>query len=394
MGSEDLLREAERYLMSNYSRAGIVLSRGEGARVWDVEGKEYLDFVTGIAVNLFGHGDRRIVSAIREQAGRLIHVSNLWHIDRQIEAARLLVESSFAGKVFFCNSGAEANEAAIKIARKWAKAKRSPEVHEIIVAEGSFHGRTYGALSATMQKKYHEGFDPLLPGFVAVPFDDPKAIEKVVGPKTAAVLLEPIQGEGGLRFPSEGYLAATRRICDREGILLVLDEVQTGLGRTGRMYAYEHYGIEPDVMTLAKALGGGFPIGAMIAKEHVAEIFTPGSHASTFGGNPLACSAAIAVLTALKSEPGILKNATEMGTRLVKKLTGRTNIKEVRAMGLLVGVEIAGDARKIVERGLAEGILLNAVAENVLRLVPPLTIGAKDIDRGAEMIAGLVEKHG
>jgi predicted acetylornithine/succinylornithine family transaminase len=384
---ESWISETRRWIMNTYPRLPVLLTRGEGCRVFDEKGKAYLDFVAGIAVNNLGHCHPDVVSAIREQAGRLIHASNLYHVDRQLDLARLLVERAFSGKVFFCNSGAEANEAAIKLARKFAKGRSGPGRFEIVTMLDSFHGRTLAALSATGQTKYQKGFEPLVPGFTHVPFDDLTGLEKAVTDRVAAVMIEPILGEGGVRIPKPGYLAAVRKICAERGALLILDEVQTGMGRTGRFFAHEWERVRPDILTLAKGLGGGFPIGAMLAADEVAEAFTPGSHASTFGGNPLACAAAIASVGIL-SRPETLDHCRKMGEYLIDRLSElaarRPVIREVRGKGLLVGAELAVEALPVVERALSEGLLLNRTGERVLRFVPPLIVTPAEID---EMLA-------
>nr|MBI3613629.1 aspartate aminotransferase family protein [Nitrospirota bacterium] len=314
-------------LMNTYLRSPLLLVSGHGARVQDQAGRSYLDFVGGVAVNILGHCHPHVVEAVRKQAGQLLHVSNLYYNAPQLRLAEELVRHSFADQVFLCNSGAEAMEAAIKLARKWAKAQRGDDAVEIIAMEGSFHGRTMGALSATGQAKLQKGFEPLLPGFRHVPYDDLNAAACAMTPKTAAVIVEPIQGEGGVRIPHAGYLPGLRRLCTERNVLLIFDEVQTGMGRTGRLFAYQHEppapggadGAAPDIMTLAKGLGGGLPIGAMLATRCVAESFTPGSHASTFGGNPLVCAAALATLEVIHSE-GLLPLCHEMGDYLLGRL--------------------------------------------------------------------------
>ncbi|MEE8282040.1 MAG: aspartate aminotransferase family protein, partial [candidate division NC10 bacterium] len=345
---KELTARADRYLANTYARFPVVLERGEGCRVWDVEGKEYLDFVAGIAVCALGHCHPAVVQAVQAQAAKLLHVSNLYYIEPQIRLAELLCEHTFADRVFFCNSGAEANEAAIKLVRKYAKEHRSPERTEIITMEGGFHGRTVATITATAQAKYQMGFEPLLPGFRYVPFDDLAAVERAVGPRTAAILVEPIQGEGGIRVPTEGYLQGLRKLCDDTGPLLIFDEVQTGIGRTGRLFAYEHWGVEPDIMALAKALGGGLPIGAMLAKEEVAASFTPGTHAATFGGNPLVTAAAFATLKTVLEEDLAARSA-EMGGHLLHELqtvqAAHRAVKMVRGKGLLIGVELDREVR-------------------------------------------------
>ncbi len=397
MESRNLIEESQRYMINNYRRLPVVLRKGRGAIVYDVDGKEYLDFVGGIAVNVLGHCPRKVVIAIQKQVQRLIHVSNLYHIEPQIRLAKLLVENSFADKVFFCNSGAEANEAAIKLARKYAREYRSSERYEIITAQGSFHGRTYGALSATGQEKFHKGFEPLLPGFRYVPFDDISAIEKTVNKKTCAVMLEPIQGESGVRVPSDDYLKMVREICDFHGLLLILDEVQTGMGRTGRLFAYEHYDVIPDIVTLAKGLGAGIPIGALLTKDEIAKAFIPGSHASTFGGNPLSCQAGIATLEAILEEGFILDNVVGMGKYFIERLEGLKSaypelVVSVRGKGLLIGMEMLKDCSVIVDKCLEKGLLINCTAGNVLRFTPPLNIQKKDIDQCIEILEEVFSK--
>ena len=391
---EPWISEASRFLMNTYPRLPLLLTRGEGCRVFDAEGRPYLDFVAGIAVNNLGHCHPDVVSAIQTQAARLMHVSNLYHNDRQIELSRLLAEQPFSGRVFFCNSGAEANEAAIKLARKFSKEHFGPERFEILTMVNSFHGRTLAALSATGQEKYQKGYDPLVPGFSYVPYDDLPALEKAISPRTAAIMLEPILGEGGVRVPKPGYLSGIRKICDEKSLLMILDEVQTGMGRTGRFYAFEWEGIQPDILSLAKGLGGGFPIGAMLATERVARSFVPGSHASTFGGNPLACAAAIAAVTLL-ARADVLTHCQKMGEYLTERLVGLKRrypvIQEVRGRGLLIGVELGVEAMPLIERALANGLLLNRTTDRVLRLVPPLIITADEIDEGIRILEGLLK---
>jgi len=381
-------------LMQTYLRSPLVLVSGHGARVQDQTGRSYLDFVGGVAVNLLGHCHPHVVEAVRAQAGQLLHVSNLYYNDPQLRLAQELVRHSFADQVFFCNSGAEAVEAAIKLARKWAKQHRpihdSEQDHEILAMAGSFHGRTMGALSATGQPKLQKGFEPLLPGFRHVPYDDLDVVAKAITPLTAAVIVEPIQGENGVCIPHPGYLTGLRRLCTEHNVLLIFDEVQTGMGRTGRLFAYQHEEAAPDIMTLAKGLGGGLPIGAMLATRRVAESFTPGSHASTFGGNPLVCSAALATLEVIHSE-GLLPLCHEMGDYLLGKLqvlrSRRSNISsEVRGKGLLVGIELLTAGRPIMEACLAEGLLINVTAERVLRLMPPLIVTRHEIDEAVAIL--------
>ena len=393
--SKRWIEQGNRFLMGNYARFPLVLRKGRGAYVWDVDGRRYLDFVSGIAVNLFGHGDTEWVKTVRKQAGKLVHVSNLYYHPTQIELARLLVEHSFADKVFFCNSGVEANEAAIKLTRKYAKAQRGPNCYEVITMQGAFHGRTFGMMTATGQEKYHKGFEPLLPGFKQVPFDDPDAIERAVTPQTAGVFLEPIQGEGGVRIPQKGFLTEVRKICDRHRLLLVLDEVQTGIGRTGRLFAYEHEGIQPDIITLAKGLGGGVPIGAMLARDEVAALFTPGSHAATFGGNPLVCAAGTVVLKRLTKNALFLEAVRLQGAYLMDRLMQLQKtiplIKAVRGMGLIVAVDITQPiAASIVTKAMEQGLLLNRTSDETLRFIPPLVIKKIEIDKMISILTDIL----
>jgi acetylornithine/N-succinyldiaminopimelate aminotransferase len=379
--------------MPTYLRSPLLLVSGHGVRVQDQTGRSYLDFVGGVAVNILGHCHPHVVEAVHKQAGQLLHVSNLYYNDPQLRLAEELARHSFADQAFFCNSGAEAVEAAIKLARTWARQHRPiPEGephHEILAMEGSFHGRTMGALSATGQSKLQKGFEPLLPGFRHLPYGDLEAVERAITSLTAAVIVEPIQGEGGVRIPRPGYLAGLRRLCSERNVLLIFDEVQTGMGRTGRLFAYQHEEAAPDLMTLAKGLGGGLPIGALLATRHVAESFTPGSHASTFGGNPLVCAAALATLEVIHSE-GLLPLCHEMGDYLLGKLqilrSRRSVISEVRGKGLLVGIELLTAGRPIMEACLAEGLLINVTAERVLRLIPPLIVTRHEIDEAVAIL--------
>ena len=394
-----IIEESERYLMHTYNRFPVVLRKGRGIRVWSADGKEYLDFVGGVATNVLGHCHPKVVVALQKQAQRLIHVSNFYHIEPQIKLARLLVTHSFADKAFFCNSGAEANEAAIKIARKHAKEHhgQNPNRYEIITAVNSFHGRTLATVTATGQEKFQRGFEPLMPGFKHVPFNDIQALESAITRNTCAILLEPIQGEGGVIIPSDDYLPKVRELCDKHDILLILDEVQTGMGRTGKLFAYEHYGIAPDIMTLAKGLGGGVPIGAMLATDKVASVFKPGNHASTFGGNPLVCSAAIATLETILEDGFVLDHCNRMGRYFIERLGQLEDnfgqVIAVRGKGLLVAVELTRDGMPMVKACLEKGILINCTGGgNVLRFMPPLTVEEKDIDHLVEVLDELLSK--
>ncbi len=391
---KDTIRQGESVLMPTYARLPLVLVKGQGAVLTDIEGKCYLDFVSGIAVNSLGHCDIQLIERLKSQSETLLHVSNLYYNLPQIELATRLVERSFADKVFFCNSGAEAVEAAIKLARKFAHELMSGERFEIISAERSFHGRTMAALSATGQTKYQHGFEPLLPGFLTVPFDNIGAIEKAITARTAAILLEPIQGEGGVRIPDLSYLSSVREICDRHGILLIFDEVQTGIGRTGDLFAYEASGITPDIMTLAKGLGGGVPIGAMLATDTVASCFQPGSHASTFGGNPLACAAGIEVLDRLTKSNALLENVRQQSAYLLSKLSelkAKTPlIKRIRGRGLMIAIDLGMDSLDVIKIGQERGILFNRTSEETLRLIPPLTITRSEIDRMLAVLSDIL----
>ncbi|MBN2333372.1 MAG: acetylornithine transaminase [Deltaproteobacteria bacterium] len=383
MNSQEIFTLSDAHVAPTYRRYPVALVRGRGMKLWDADGREYLDFLAGIAVCNLGHCHSLVTHAIAEQAKRLLHVSNLYYIEPQASLAAELCCKSFAQKVFFCNSGAEANEAAIKLARRYGHEVRGVAEGEIITMQRSFHGRTMATLSATGQEKIQLGYQPLLTGFTYVPFDDPQAVVRAITSKTCAVMVEPVQGEGGVVVPRPGYLQELRRICDDHGLLLILDEVQTGLGRTGRLFAHQHSGMTPDIMTLAKALGAGFPIGAMLATDKVANIFGPGSHASTFGGNPLACSAALASLKAIDTDD-ILANCQRQGVYLTGRLeTLRERhacIKEIRGLGLMVGVDLGVPVGDIIQRCLERGILVGPAGEQTLRLTPPLIVTEADIE--------------
>ncbi|MCL6612145.1 MAG: acetylornithine transaminase [Peptococcaceae bacterium] len=389
MNTAEIIEAGDRWVMKTYGRIPLALVRGRGARIWDADGREYLDFVGGLAVNSLGHCHPAVVRAIAEQAEKLIHVSNLYYIEPQVKLAAQLARNTCGDRVFFCNSGAEANEAAIKLARKYARVNGNLDRYEIITALKSFHGRTLATITATGQAKYQQGFEPLPAGFRYVPFNDPEALREAVGPNTCAVMLEPVQGEGGVNVAEPAYLLEARKLCSEKGILLIFDEVQCGLGRTGKFMAYQHYGVEPDIFTLAKALGGGFPIGAMVAREEVAAAFAPGDHASTFGGNPLACAAGLAVVDQLINH-GVVENAARVGAYFMEKLLemkGRHPvIREVRGKGLMLGMELAADGREVVAFCQQRGLLINCVNNNVLRFLPPLIITGADVDRAAGIL--------
>ncbi len=393
-----LIEDSAKYLMGTYKRFPIVLRKGRGMKVWAADGKEYLDFVAGIAVNCLGHCHPRVVIAIQKQARPLLHVSHPYHIDPQIRLAHLLAEQSFADKAFFCNSGTEAIEGAIKLARKYARDHFPGERYEIITAHGSFHGRTMAALSATGQDKLKKDFEPLLPGFRHVAFNDVDAIKRAVSDKTCAVLLEPIQGEGGVRMPSPDYLQQVREICDENKLLLIFDEIQTGIGRTGKLFAYEHFNVTPDIMTLAKGLAGGMPIGAVLATEHVAASFQPGTHGSTFGGNPLACAAAMATIETILEDGFILENCQRTGAYFRAELEKLkedfpTRILEIRGAGLMIGMEIASAGGPVVDTCAKRGVLINCTSGNVLRFIPPLIVVEKEIDILVEILEDIFERQ-
>jgi len=381
MSGKDVMEKYARHVMQTYARQPIVLKEGKGAVVKDINGKEYIDCVAGIAVNNVGHCHPKVVSAIKEQAERLIHTSNLYYSEVQAQLAEKISERTHMDRVFFCNSGTEAVEAALKLARK-ASGKKG-----FIAAEGSFHGRTLGALSITYKEKYRKPFEPLIPGVKFVPYNDVDAIRDAITSETAAVILEPIQGESGVRMPSENYLRAVRDVCDDRGTLLILDEVQTGFGRTGRWFAHEHYGVEPDIMTVAKALGGGFPMGAMCARENIAKHFQVGDHASTFGGSPLACAAALGAIAAIEEEK-LVERAEGLGTYFMQKLRNlrQEHIKEIRGKGLMIGIELNIDGNVIVDKARDKGVLLNCISDKIIRIVPPLVITEQQIDRVVEVL--------
>jgi len=391
MDTKTLMEWSAKYHTPNYGRTPLVLVRGEGTRVWDSDGKEYLDFTTGIAVTGLGHCHPVITGAIREAAATLLHVSNIFHTAPQVHLAKLLVEHSFADRVFFCNSGAEANEAALKVVRKYAKERLSTDRYEVVATNNSFHGRTLATVSATGQPKYHHGFEPLMPGFKHVPYNDLRAMQRAVDGRTAAILVEPIQGEGGVNIPDDGYLPGLRKLCDDTGALLIFDEVQTGVGRTGKLWAYEHSGVEPDVMTLAKALANGIPIGAMLCREDVATALTAGSHGSTFAGSAFVTSVALATLTTVIGDK-LPERADQRGRELMDGLRAmqRTQpaIKEVRGRGLLIGVELTRAAGPVVDACREAGLLVLSAGEKVVRLAPPLIVESADCKRALDILGG------
>jgi len=396
MKSSAWIEKADKYIMRTYGRYPLVPVKGEGCYLWDADGKKYLDFLAGVAVNNLGHCHPAVSAALAKQAAELIHCSNYYHIPQQIELAELLCTHSFADKAFFCNSGAEANEAAIKLARRYSREKFGPDRYEIITALSSFHGRTMATVSATGQEKVQKFFDPLLHGFRHVPFNDAAALKAAVGSCTCAVMLEPIQGEGGVVVPDADYLREVREICNEHDLILIFDEVQVGMGRTGKLFAHEHFGITPDIMTLAKALAGGAPIGTMLATDELAAAFTPGTHGSTFGGNPLVTAAGVATVRTILEE-GILNRTEEIGEYLLGELEALERkfpevIKDVRGIGLMIGVELSVPGADIVKKAMERGLLLNCAQEKVLRFVPPLIVGKKEVDEMLATLTGILEE--
>lgn len=387
--NQELARRAEAVLVGNYRQQPIAVVRGEGSHVWDADGKRYLDFLAGIATTSLGHCHPRLVEALDAQARKLWHASNAVFTQPQIELAERLTARSFAERIFFCNSGTEANEAALKLARRWQR-DRGQDRFEIIAFENSFHGRTLFSVTATGQPKYWQGFEPMVPGVKHARYGDLASVEALVGPQTAAIIVEPVQGEGGVRPPPKGFLQGLRALCDREGILLIFDEVQTGMGRTGTLFAYEQFGVKPDVMTLAKALGNGIPIGAMCTTTNIAASLVPGTHASTFGGNPLAATCASVVIDELTTG-GVLEQAVVAGDYLAGRLGDMARrlgdqVVECRGLGLLRGVELPRPAAPVVARCREMGLLVNVAGERVLRLAPPLIVEHPEIDEAVEII--------
>lgn len=394
--SQPVMDLCEQVVCSTYTRYPVVLERGRGSRLWDADGKEYIDFVAGIAVCNLGHCPPEVADVICRQAQTLVHVSNLFYTRPQVELAAALKRLSFADRVFFANSGAEANEAAIKLARKYSRDKYGPGRFHVITMEDSFHGRTLATLSATAQEKVHKGFEPLVEGFHFVPYNNIDAVRRAMTDRVCAVLVEPIQGEGGVRLGDSDYFRELRALCTERDVLLIFDEVQVGMGRTGTLFAYEQLGVSPDVMTLAKALANGLPIGAMLATEAAARAFTPGSHASTFGGTPLVTAAAAKVLELIARED-FLTSVRDKGKHFLEKLQGLRarhphKVRDVRGRGLIVGLELAGPGKPVVDRCLEKGFLINCTHETVLRFVPPLVIEKEDIDRLVAMLDAVLEE--
>jgi predicted acetylornithine/succinylornithine family transaminase len=382
----------EKYVIPNYTRFPVSLVRGEGSFVWDDQGRRYLDFFPGWGCNLLGHCPPRVVEAIQQQAAELIHVPNTWHMEAQGRWAQLLSDRSFGGKAFFCNSGAEANEAAIKLARLHS----SPQRYKIITFRGGFHGRTYGATSATAQPKYHEGIGPLLEGFSYAPYGDLDAVKKLIDRETCAILIEPVQGEGGIRIPPSGFLQGLRKLADENELLLVFDEVQSGCGRTGKWFAYQHSGVTPDIMTLAKSLCGGVAGAAMLTTSEVAPSLRPGMHAATFGGNPIAARAGIATIETIEEE-GLLERASALGDQFRQKLSslvgGHSIVKELRVCGLMIGLELSIDGAPLVQQCLDRGLLINCTQQTVIRLLPAMTLSDEQLDEGCAILIDVLNGH-
>ncbi len=393
--NETTMSLADKYMFNTYARFPLTLVRGDGCRVWDEDGKEYLDFVGGIAVCALGHSSPIVSKALEHQSKKLVHVSNLYYTRPQTELAQLLVENSFADRVFFCNSGAEANEAAIKLARRYANEKFGPQRHLIISMEDSFHGRTMATLSATGQEKIKAGYNPLLEGFTFVPFNDLESLDRALDESVCAVMLEPIQGEGGVVVPDADYLKGVKALCRDREALLIFDEVQVGMGRTGKLFAHEHCGITPDIMTLAKALGNGLPIGAMLAIEELSKAFGAGSHATTFGGTPLVTAVSKAVVTSLLKD-GWIDHCRVVGDYFKESLEELAKkydfIKEVRGKGLILGIEMIRPGAEVVKAMMEKGFLINCTQEKVLRFIPPLIVEKEEIDLLVEALENVLDQ--
>ncbi len=392
MDTAEIIAMFDKYVIANYGRLPRAIVRGEGNYLYDADGNKILDMFPGWAVSGIGHCHPKVVEAIRAQAGQLLHIDNTFYIPQQGQLAKMLSQRAFGGKCFFCNSGAEANEAALKLARKHTPREK----YKFITAEGSFHGRTFATVTATAQPKYHDGFLPMLPGFEYVPFNDCEAIEAAFSDEVAGVMIEPIQGEGGIIVATEEYMQTIRRLCDENGAVMILDEVQTGLGRTGEWFGYKHYDVVPDIITMAKALGGGVAIGAMMATEHIAASLVPGTHASTFGGNPLACSAGIAVIEAIEEEY-LLDNAIKMGRYAAEKIQQLKEkypvIDHVRGKGLMIGIKLTGPGAKIVDGCLEKGLRINCTQGDVLRFMPSMTVTTDQIDRAIEILESVLAQE-
>jgi len=385
MTTEETIKLFDKYVISNYTRLPRVIVKGKGCYLYDADGNKILDMFPGWAVSAIGHCHPKVVEALRKQAGELLHIDNTFYSEPQGELAELLSERAFGGKCFFCNSGAEANEGALKLARLHTAEGK----YKFITAEGSFHGRTFATLTATAQPKHHEGLLPLLPGFVYVPFNDITALESVFSDEVAAVMVEPIQGEGGINLATKEYLQAIRRLCDESGAVVIFDEVTTGIGRTGKWFGYQHFDVEPDIITIAKALGGGVAIGAMMAKDEVAASLVPGKHASTFGGNALVCAAAVATIKAIEEEK-LLENAERLGRYTMDKLLQlkqkHTIIDSVRGIGFMIGVQLTGPGSGIVDKCLENGLRINCTQNTVLRFMPPMIATKDQIDKAIDIL--------
>ncbi|VTS08076.1 aspartate aminotransferase family protein [Tuwongella immobilis] len=396
----DIMALAQQYLIGNYTRYPVCLVRGEGSLVWDAEGNRYIDFFPGWGCGLLGHCPPRIVDAVREQVAQLIHVPNTWYTEPQALLAQALVErGSFPGKAFFCNSGTEANEAAIKLARLYGSANPNAQGkprYKIVTMTNSFHGRTFAALSATAQPKYHHGVEPMLPGFLYAPHGDLDAVRKLIDSETIGIMLEPIQGEGGINLPPEGYLEGLRAICDEHNMLLIFDEVQTGMGRTGKWYAYQHWNLTPDIVTLAKALAGGVACGGLVAKSEVAQYLKPGTHAATFGGNPLSARAALATIETIDAE-GLLERSLQLGQRFAERFNALKErcplIHDVRVRGVMIGVELVREGAPIVKGCLERGLLINVTHGTVIRLLPAMNLSDELFDEGCDILEEVLLAH-
>ncbi len=393
MKTKDIQALYDKFVLATYNRVPLCMVKGKGSKVWDLEGKEYLDFFPGWAVSGLGHCHPSVVNAIKDQARKLLHIPNNFYGIKQAQLAQKLVQRSFDGRAFFCNSGAEAIETAIKFARKYGSLSGR---YELITMEGAFHGRTLAALTATGQEKYLKGFEPLPEGFKKVPFNDFEAVKNAVGPKTVGIILELIQGEGGIHVARQEFVKKLRALCDEKKMLLIFDEVQTGMGRTGKWFAFQHYGIEPDLMSLAKSLGSGVPIGALVVNRKIKEeVLTPGTHASTYGGNPLVSVAALAVFKAIEKE-GLLEHARKMGEYLISKLMEMKQkysmIKEVRGIGLMLGVELDRPGTEIVNQARSNGLLINCTQERVLRIMPAMTVTKRLLDQGIKILNQVFEE--
>jgi acetylornithine/N-succinyldiaminopimelate aminotransferase len=391
MTTQETIGLFDKYVIANYGRLPRVMVKGEGTYLYDADGNKILDMFPGWAVSGIGHCHPKVVEAVRKQVGELIHIDNTFYSEPQGKLAQLLSDRAFGGKCFFCNSGAEANEAALKLARLHT----AKEKYKFVTAEGSFHGRTFATVTATAQPKYHEGFLPLLPGFSYIPFNDIAALEAAFTDEVAAVMVEPIQGEGGINVATGEFLAAIRELCDAKGAVMILDEVQTGVGRTGKWFGYQHYDVEPDIITMAKALGGGVAIGAMMAKSEIAASLVPGKHASTFGGNCLACAAAVATIEAIE-EDHLLAQAAEIGQYTQDKLRSLKDkhsvIDHVRGIGLMIGIQLTRGGAEIVAKCLEKGLRINCTHDTVIRFMPPMTVTREQIDAAIDIFDSVLSE--